>query len=238
MPRTPKPPPECLTCGSRGQIHVYDPTRCQAHSKTKQAQCGQRPSPGQRNCWAHGGATPVARAKAARVKSEAAVAAAAATYGVPVDAHPLEHLLTLIRNSAGHVEWLRVQVQAYSTQDISWGQVEEVYKEASEFPGTDITFRAVPPVLLQQYEKERAFLAKLCIDVLHTGVEERLVQLAQLQGRNVGPWLEWLVVNYTAALGAEWSAETWEAARGLVMPMLRGLGLGELPPPYRIAVGG
>jgi hypothetical protein len=80
---------------------------CRARSKTSGLPCQYPIVPGLAVCRFHGGNTPQARAKAARVLAEQK---AAKVLGIPVDAEPTEALLHAVRVAAGDVVTLATLV--------------------------------------------------------------------------------------------------------------------------------
>ena len=93
-----------------------------------------------------------------QAKAEAAARRAVETYGLPFDISPSDALLEEVRYTAGHVRWLREQVQAIDPQALTWGMREQAEKGATEFPGTDITYAAMPNIWLELYYRERKHL--------------------------------------------------------------------------------
>jgi hypothetical protein len=91
-------------------------------------------------------------------------------------------LLEEVHRSAGHVAWLGEKVAELEAEDLVWGKTEEVEKQATEFGGTDTTFKAVPNIWLTLYQQERKHLASVCKDALAAGIAERQVKLAEQQG--------------------------------------------------------
>lgn len=129
-------------------------------------------------CALHGGSTVSHKAAATVALAEQAVK----TYGLPLDVSPTEALLDEVKWTAGHVAWLRVQVQELERQALVWGKTEEVDKGASEFTGVDITHAAVPNVWLELYRVERKHLLDVCKAAIACGIAERQVRLAEQQG--------------------------------------------------------
>lgn len=226
-------PVPCRLCSSRGQQHDPNPARCQGHSTQHQRQCEQRPLAGMRVCGTHGGRSRNAKAgrdkrqAAARIKAEAA---RHVTYGRLVDVSPTEALLEEVKWTAGHVAYLRAEVQKLEAAALSWGKSEEARKNATEFAGVDETFKAAPPVLVELYQRERKHLVETCAAAVRAGVEERLVALAQAQGDLLGPWLVWLVEQSVAFLAVPMDDGRWDGLRVLVRQLIAGIGDGTVPP--------
>lgn len=193
-----------------------------------------------RVCQNHGGKTPNALAGRERRKAAARIRAEAArhvTYGRLVDVSPTEALLEEVKWTAGHVAYLRAEVQKLEAAALSWGKSEEAHKHATEFSGTDTTFKAAPPVLVELYQRERKHLVETCAAAVRAGVEERLVALAQAQGDLLGPWLVWLAESIVRALGVLMDESRWDVVRVLVRQLIAGVGDG-VEPPARPAIEG
>jgi len=107
---------------------------------------------------------------------------AVVTYGLPRDIDPTDALLEEVHCTAGHVAWLREQVQALEPEVLVWGVTEQVEKSATEFPGTDVTYSATVNAWLEQYRWERKHLLDVTKAAIAAGVEERRVKLAEAQG--------------------------------------------------------
>lgn len=147
--------------------------------------CANPPMHGQARCRMHGGATPVARAAAARRQQEAELQQAVTTFGARRDVTPEEGLIEQLQWTAGHVEWLLQQVQALSPEALIWGRTSEVSKEATEFPGVDTTREAAPNMWLSLYERfQKHYLALIDLALKHK-LDERRMRLAERDGREV-----------------------------------------------------
>lgn len=175
-----KTPTHCPTCGE-----PHAPAKCQAHRKSDGKQCTNDPLRGLRVCRMHGGSTKRAKAKSERKQAEDQAHAAVVTFGLPREVHPAMALLEEVHRTAGHVAWLAAQVATFDPQDLTWGVSSEVAKRSGEFPGTDTTSSAAPPVLLELYRAERKHLVDVCTAALKAGVEERRVRLAESQGEQL-----------------------------------------------------
>lgn len=129
-------------------------------------------------CRNHGGCTPTHVVAGQRALAEQAVA----TYGLPVDVSPPEALLDEVKWTAGHVAWLRAQVQALEREALAWGLTKREDQGATEFPGVNVTEQAVPNVWLDLYQRERKHLLDVCKAAIGAGLAERQVRLAEQQG--------------------------------------------------------
>lgn len=142
--------------------------------------------PGTGRCKLHGGSAPSSRIAGALELVRQAVV----TYGLPRDIAPGDALLEEVHATAGHVAWLRDQIQALDPEALAWGITEQVEKSATEFPGTDITYAATVNAWLEQYRNawleqyrwERKHLVDVTKAAIATGIEERRVKLAEAQG--------------------------------------------------------
>lgn len=161
----------------------HDRRVCGAQRAKGQGAC-QRPAgwgtdhPGAGTCKLHGGSTPNHRA-AARIEL---ARRDVVTFGLPRDIGPAAALLEEVHRTAGHVSWLQIKVAELDEEDLVWGVVEEVDKQAAEFGGTDTTRAAKPNVWLTLYQQERKHLAAVAKAAIDAGCNERLVRLAEEQG--------------------------------------------------------
>lgn len=158
--------------------------RCTAHTGGGKP-CQRWPVDGANVCATHGGRAPQVKAAAKRRLELQAAERAVVTFGLPREVDPHEALLEEVHRTAGAVEWLRAQVQALDPAVLTWGRTEQVDKGSGEFPGTDVTYTAVPPVLLELYLRERKHLVEVCRVAIAAGVEERRVRLAEETGREM-----------------------------------------------------
>lgn len=156
--------------------------KCKAVTTTTGNPCSKWAIPGGTVCWFHGGKAKQVRNAANRRLAEAAAAKAVATYGLPVDVSPTEALLNEVRWTAGHVVWLREKVQQLEAEALTWGLAKRDDKQATEFPGVDVTETAAINVWVDLYQKERRHLVDVCKVAITVGIEERYVKLAERQG--------------------------------------------------------
>ena len=159
-----------------------DTRRCTARSKQSGEQCKRFATPGGKTCVMHGSSTRKAQAKAKRVRDEAKARAAVVTYGLPMEISPADALLQEVHRTAGHVAWLHARIHDFDPDDLTWGVTSATVKTTGQFPGTDTTTSAAPPVLLELYARERKHLVDVCAAALRAGVDERRVRLAEQQG--------------------------------------------------------
>ena len=157
--------------------------KCTAKSKRTGKRCQRDPAIGLDKCAIHCGLSKAERGKIAeRFLAEQLARKAVETYGLPRDIDPTDALLEEVHYTAGHVAWLRSQVQALEPQALVWGMTEQVDKSATEFTGTDTTHAAAVNMWLELYRWERKHLLDVTKAAISVGIEERRVKLAEAQG--------------------------------------------------------
>lgn len=164
---------------------MSEPIRSKPKCKAKKSNgqpCGKWPRHGQDVCETHGGNAPQALAAASRRVADQVAEQAVKTYGLPVDVSPTEALLDEVKWTAGHVAWLREQVQAMEREALTWGLTKREDHGATEFPGVNLTEQATPNVWLDLYQRERKHLLDVCKAAIACGIAERQVRLAEQQG--------------------------------------------------------
>ena len=141
----------------------------------------------------------IAEAKAMESARKAVV-----TFGLPRDISAIDALMEEVRWTAGHVAWLREQVQALEAEALTWGIREQSEKNATEFAGTDTTYAAMPNIWLELYYRERKHLVEVTKAAIAAGIEERRVRLEEAKGQLVAE----IIRRITGRLGlsAEQSA--------------------------------
>jgi len=153
------------------------------------------PDRGYTYCKNHGGRLPSVRAKDERRHAEATLNAAVVTYGLRKDITPQQALLEEVQWTAGHVDWLRGQVQALEADLLHVGP-EAVRTKLSMhqdgaggvagvpggFAEVETRGGARVHVLLDLYQRERKHLVEVSAVALKLGLEERQVRLAEDQG--------------------------------------------------------
>jgi hypothetical protein len=156
--------------------------KCNGKSKRTGGPCGAQACIGLDKCAIHCG---LSKAERERRAAEAQAAKLVITYGLPRDISPTDALLEEVRYTAGHVAWLREQVQALEADALVWGVTEETDKQATEFAGTDTTRAAAVSMWLELYSRERKHLLDVCKAAISVGIEERIVRLAEAKGHLV-----------------------------------------------------
>jgi hypothetical protein len=144
--------------------------------------CTKAPMKGQARCGSHGGKAPQAIAAASKRIAEQQMAQAVHTLGLRRDISPEDALLEEIEWAAGHVQWLRQQVQALEPDALVWGLTESKDVGSGEFGGVDRTEAAQPSTWWVLYERERKYLLALIHEAGVQKIEDRRVRLAERQG--------------------------------------------------------
>lgn len=132
--------------------------------------------PGHGRCKFHGGATP----NGAKAAEREAATEAVMTYGLPREVDPHTALLEELHRTAGHVEWLRIQVALLDTRQMHGpvgGSQFGIPKEE-------------PHVWVRMYQEERAHLARVAKTCVEVGIAERQVRLAEEQATRIAAVLD------------------------------------------------
>lgn len=190
--------------------------RCTARNRTG-GQCGRAAIPGGTVCSAHGGNSPAVRAAAARRVEAQEVEQAMVTLGLPRAIDPTTALLEEVQVTAGHVAWLRTEVQRLSPGQLTWGTAQRETGTRPEGPVDVTTKKAQAPVVYELYLRERKHLAEVSALALKAGVQEREIRLAEQQALQ----LAGAVTRMLAALGL--SKDQHDLARELMSRELRQL---------------
>lgn len=228
-----------VSCPKCGQPHVtrWGTPSCAGHrSKVRPyAPCTKSPIPGAATCHLHGSGTGSGRRAAARRLALGEAMGELHRLGVPVDVEPADAMLAMVQEAAGNVAFLRRRIQDLD-QLLGGPEGNEIIavlgglgKDAGplEIPSgppaiaarvDPRNFRAERHVLVAMYDDERERLvrwAKACRDA---GVDERRVQLAEDQGRQLAAVLRGtleaalaLVVGLLEPSAAQQVRERWAA---------------------------
>ncbi|WP_158279200.1 hypothetical protein [Kocuria rosea] len=94
---------------------------------------------------------------------------------------PTTALLEEVQVTAGHVEWLRGEVQRLSPEQLTWGTAQTETGIRPEGMVDVTTKKAQAPVIYDLYLRERKHLAEVSALALRAGVQERQIQLAEQQ---------------------------------------------------------
>lgn len=199
----------CAQWARRGHdtCYVHDPDeRCTGHitggttDKHRAGErCKNRRIPGGSVCEFHGGDAPQVREAAEARLAEQRARKIMETYGRRIETTATQALYDEVAWTAGHVAWLRERVQMIegpaigqqgaagggfdgdSGHPLVWGTTK--IKTGGDDEGT--TEEAAPNVWLQLYWKEREHLVKVSTAAVRAGLDERMVKLAENQGRLV-----------------------------------------------------
>jgi len=147
---------------------------------------------------------------------------------------PAEVLLTEIRRTAGHVEWLREQIE-YAEPKAFVRSLWLVRRQSGYINPKEVdltSFSEAGALWVDLYLKERQHLAAICRTALAAGLEERRVRLAERQAENLGrairgmlydleidPEDEQVRATVHRWLMAAASGEPVEAERNQVLPL-------------------
>lgn len=179
FPHLPPDDPANTPCPQCNQLHIMSAGRpsCTAHAKTNGgAPCGQPRMDGQRVCRKHGGKTSQARRMATRRIALEQVKHELDALGGSLDVDPAEALVAMVRKAAWNVAYLETLLEP--TED-GRPRVSQ-WTEGGEKPSVQVSL----------YNEERDRLARYSKLALDAGVSERLVRLAEDQGRVVIGLLE------------------------------------------------
>jgi len=143
-------------------------------------------------------------------------------------------LLTEIRRTAGHVEWLREQIE-YAEPKAFVRSLWLVRRQSGYINPKEVdltSFSEAGALWVDLYLKERQHLAAICRTALAAGLEERRVRLAERQAENLGrairgmlydleidPEDEQVRATVHRWLMAAASGEPVEAERNQVLPL-------------------
>ena len=150
-----------------------------------------------------------------------AAQAMAATLGVPIEVDPKDAILGLIYESAGLKAWYRIQVEALDPSALVWGTTKTSRGLGPQGP-VDITDEAAAVNLwLSLFNEERDRLAKLSVDAVKIGLDERKVRLEE--ARAVALADELRVLGSDAAERFDFRAEERAAFAEMVIELLQRL---------------
>jgi hypothetical protein len=136
-------------------------------------------------CKHHGGNTPAGIAAAQREMQEHTLREAMVTYGLPREIEPSEALLEEIARTAGHIDWLREQIERVGGERVDSLITGPRLVKTVEGPAGRVQITEVAAAVnlwLALYQDERRHLVQVCRTALAAGVEERRVRLAEQQG--------------------------------------------------------
>jgi len=130
--------------------------------------------PGFGACKLHGGNMPN-HIRAAQLHE---AAEAVQYYGLPRDVDPFDALLEELARTAGHVDWLRMQVGTLTDSDL----INPVGTAGPTESGAIQTPRYEPHAFVRLYQEERDHLTKVAATCIKVGIDERKIEIAERQG--------------------------------------------------------
>lgn len=153
---------------------------CAARKANSEGYCRQREGwgtshPGYGLCKRHGGNSPNGIANARSAEAARLVE----QYGLPRDIDPHDALLEELARTAGHVDWLRVQVGSVAENDL----VGPVGQSGTSKDGTTHHPEGKANPWLALYQEERKHLVSVASACAKAGIEERRVKIAEEQGQ-------------------------------------------------------
>ena len=161
----------------------HDPgtAKCHATGKKTGKPCNQWALPWQDVCRYHGGNTPQALAAADKRRRLYEATQAAEKLGTPIDTTPEQAILDEISRAAGMVAYYQAQVETIAETDTT-RLVYGVTKSSDGPLGTTTTKEASTNIWIQLWNQERDRLARVSLEAVKVGIEQRRVKLAEDQG--------------------------------------------------------
>lgn len=159
------------------------------------------------------------------------------TFGLRRDIGLAEALLEELQYTAGHIAWLRGEVQKLSAAGLTWGTESRVKRSggtgARNTADDETTSRAGIPPIVVLYQQERRHLLEVARTCSAIHVDDALVSLAQTTGEAWSAWTRWLVEGVLRAVDLTVGGllpGQWDTIRATVVVMLRGVVAGATPP--------
>ena len=160
----------------------------QCTAKNRQgARCGRPAVPGLSVCRYHGGSTPVALAAAERRLGDERARAAAETLGLPREVDPHQALLEEVHRAAGVVHWVAARVAGLEAEAVATRRVITKAGDIEEIDDMNTWVRI--------FGEERDRLVRTAKAAIDAGVSERMVRLAEEQGRMVADAIRRIVIG-------------------------------------------
>lgn len=113
------------------------------------------------------------------------------------DVDPAEILLREIRRTAGHVEWLRDNLQQ-SDPEMFVRSLWLQHRQSGYVRDTEIDiddWSQAGAMWIELYMTERRHLAAICRTALAAGIEERRVRLAERQAERIGEAIKGMLMD-------------------------------------------
>lgn len=138
-------------------------TAVEAELLCKTRGCRKPVEPGLEVCLQHGGGWPQARRKSELVKLERELDAFITPIG---DDHPAADPIAALelerRKCLAKIDWLDHRIaNTMGADDLDWGLTKEEQISAAEFTGTNRTYEARIPVLVEMRQREAAHLLRI-----------------------------------------------------------------------------
>lgn len=194
--------------------------RCNGHNKQGEP-CMRWPRRGATVCPRHGGKAPQVVAAAERRRQAEDLALAAKTYGTPIEIDPATALLQELHRTQGIVVWLGALIAELEKEAIVWNKAEETDRPITDNGGggLEVKHKAVPHVLVQLYQTERAHLLRVAKDTVGVDAAGRLMAVWD----QVGQTCVQLIERVLGADELELTAVQRAAIPGLIVRELQAL---------------
>jgi hypothetical protein len=162
------------------------------------------PHPGYGSCSLHGGNTKTGEIAGARYEAKAELA----LYGGPIDVDPHEALLLCIRMAAGEVQSATEFVERLKESELLEHPEEVLQRplreeKGAEQPGTLVResrrLHAQLNVWIRIRQEAMDRLVKYSAAALRSGLEERLVQVAEVQGKLLAAAVQGILLDLGVA---------------------------------------
>lgn len=146
------------------------------------------------------------RSNGGAVSSSGRIGGSGSLYGKPTnDTDPGEILLSEIRRTAGHIEWLANNLQNSDPEQFVRGlwlaKRQSGFIKEDEIDTGDLSQAGA--MWLELYMTERRHLATICRTALAAGIEERRVRLAERQAERVGEAFRGVLFDLGELFGLE-----------------------------------
>lgn len=176
---------------SEEQIAVREAGYCGARKKDGNY-CRKREGWGTKHagyglCKLHGGNSPNGTKNARGIEAARLVE----QYGLPRTIDPHDALLEELARTAGHVDWLRVQIGLVEEANL----VGPVGQSGTGKDGTTHHPEGKPNPWLALYQSEREHLVRVASACAKAGIEERRVRLAEEQGQMIAKVLRSVLIR-------------------------------------------
>jgi hypothetical protein len=161
-------------------------------------------------------------------------------YGKPTDdTDPAEVLLTEIRRTAGHIQWLGAQLGATDPEKFvksfwlrgrqsGWIGKNEINQDDN---------RSAAAIWVELYLAERRHLATICRTALAAGIEERRVRMAERQAERIADVIVGILYDISSLYGIEIDLDD-ERVRTVIYTWLQRAATGEIGQPHAALMSG